>query len=62
MILLTNQTCFYAEAGGQVGDKGTIKTETGIFKVEDTQKFFGSLFVHIGILIDGDIKVSQTPF
>ena len=59
MILLTNQTCFYAEAGGQVGDKGTIKTETGIFKVEDTQKFFGSLFVHIGILIDGDIKVSQ---
>ena len=59
VILLTNQTCFYAEAGGQVGDKGTIKTETGVFKVEDTQKFFGSLFVHIGILIDGEIAVSQ---
>ena len=59
VILLTNQTCFYAEAGGQVGDKGTIKTETGVFKVEDTQKFFGSLFVHIGILIEGEIAVNQ---
>ncbi len=58
-ILLTNQTCFYAEAGGQVGDRGSIKTETGVFKVEDTQKFFGSLFVHIGVLIDGEININQ---
>ena len=59
VILLTNQTCFYAEAGGQVGDSGTIKTESGTFKVEDTQKFFGCLFVHIGVLTDGEIKISQ---
>ena len=58
-ILITNQTCFYAEAGGQVGDRGKIKTETGIFQVEDTQKFFGSLFAHIGILVDGEIKINQ---
>jgi alanyl-tRNA synthetase len=59
VVLLTNQTCFYAEAGGQVGDSGTIKTESGVFKVEDTQKFFGSLFVHIGVLINGEIEISQ---
>ena len=57
--MLTNQTCFYAEAGGQVGDSGTIKTESGTFKVEDTQKFFGSLFVHIGVVTNGEIKICQ---
>ncbi len=57
--ILTNQTCFYAESGGQVGDRGYLKTETGTFEVKDTQKFFGSLFVHIGVLKDGFINVDQ---
>ena len=57
--ILTNQTCFYAESGGQVGDRGYLKTETGTFEVKDTQKFFGSLFVHIGALKDGFINVDQ---
>ncbi len=59
VMIVTNQTCFYAESGGQVGDKGVIKTETGTIEVEDTQKFFGSLFVHIGSLKNGVIKKDQ---
>ena len=42
VYLITNQTSFYAESGGQVGDKGFIKTENGYFEVLDTQKFFNN--------------------
>jgi alanyl-tRNA synthetase len=38
VIVLTNQSCFYAESGGQIGDRGFIKTDTGTFKVQDTKK------------------------
>jgi alanyl-tRNA synthetase len=55
-ILILNQTCFYAEAGGQIGDSGIIKSANGKFKVDDTQKFFGNFFVHIGEVIEGEIK------
>ncbi len=55
-ILILNQTCFYAEAGGQIGDSGIIKSPNGKFRVEDTQKFFGNFFVHIGEVIEGEIK------
>ena len=58
-IIITNQTCFYAESGGQVGDTGEIKTQSGIFVVNDTQKFFGSLFIHIGIVKTGTININQ---
>jgi alanyl-tRNA synthetase len=58
-IIITNQTCFYAESGGQVGDTGEIKTQSGIFVVNDTQKFFGSLFIHIGIVKSGTININQ---
>ena len=58
-FIITNQTCFYAESGGQVGDSGKIVTSTGIFEVKDTQKFFGSLFVHIGKVTSGEIKINQ---
>jgi len=60
--IITNQTCFYAESGGQVGDKGVIKTETGIVEVEDTQKFFGSLFIHIGFVKEGYIEKNQDSY
>jgi alanyl-tRNA synthetase len=47
--VIVNQTPFYGESGGQVGDTGTIWTEDGIsFDVEDTQKKLGDLYVHIG--------------
>jgi alanyl-tRNA synthetase len=58
-FIITNQTCFYAESGGQVGDSGKIVTSSGIFEVKDTQKFFGSLFVHIGKVTSGEVKINQ---
>ena len=50
---------FYAESGGQVGDKGNIKTESGLFEVIDTQKFFNNLYVHIGRIEEGKINENQ---
>ena len=47
--LVLNQTPFYGESGGQVGDQGVIKGAKGaLFRVTDTQKKLGDLFVHIG--------------
>ncbi|MET4068330.1 alanyl-tRNA synthetase [Bradyrhizobium sp. S3.2.6] len=56
--LLLNQTPFYAESGGQVGDTGVLTGEGGIkFRVTDTQKKLGDFFVHVGILESGELKV-----
>ena len=55
--LITNQTPFYAESGGQVGDQGVIKTSKCIIKILDTQKKMGDLHVHIGKVEKGSIKV-----
>jgi alanyl-tRNA synthetase len=49
-----NQTPFYAEAGGQVGDTGTIHTETGQARVTDTRKVAG-VFVHIAEVTEGTL-------
>jgi len=57
--LITNQTPFYAESGGQVGDQGVIKTSTGKINVLDTQKKVGDLYVHIGKVSKGSIKVGE---
>ena len=47
--IVLNQTPFYAESGGQVGDIGVMLGEGGIkFRVTDTQKKLGDLFVHVG--------------
>ncbi|NDG05302.1 MAG: alanine--tRNA ligase, partial [Alphaproteobacteria bacterium] len=53
--VLTNQTPFYAESGGQVGDEGWLQTEMGqtIF-VKDTQKKLGKYFAHRVVLKDGE--------
>jgi len=56
--LLLDQTCFYAEQGGQVGDVGIIRTETGTFEVRDTQKL-GDGVVHLGRVTDGCLKPGQ---
>jgi len=37
-MIITNQTPFYGESGGQLGDKGTIVSGNSVFEVEDTQK------------------------
>jgi len=54
--IVLNQTPFYGESGGQVGDEGVIRTASGaLFRVTDTQKKLGALFVHLGIVDDGTI-------
>ena len=47
-MIIINQTPFYGESGGQVGDKGEIISGEFVFKVEDVQKKLGDLFVHYG--------------
>ena len=55
--LVLNQTPFYGESGGQVGDEGIIKGAKGaLFRVTDTQKKLGDLFVHIGRVEKGAFK------
>jgi len=54
-IVVLDNTPFYAEGGGQVGDKGTI----GNFAVADTQKIKGSVFGHHGTLKSGSLKVGD---
>ncbi|SFU17470.1 alanine--tRNA ligase [Sedimentitalea nanhaiensis] len=49
-----NQTPFYAESGGQVGDTGIIRTETGVARVNDTRKTAG-VFVHMATVTEGKI-------
>ena len=44
--LVFNQTPFYAESGGQIGDSGEIVSDSNTCEVKNTQKFFGDLFVH----------------
>ncbi|MHB1422658.1 MAG: alanine--tRNA ligase [Gemmataceae bacterium] len=57
--LVLDKTCFYAEQGGQVGDKGSITTPTGRFEVEDTKKI-GDTILHIGQVINGHIESGQS--
>jgi alanyl-tRNA synthetase len=56
--LLLDRTCFYAEQGGQVGDRGTIRTPTGLFEVSQTVKV-GSATVHLGQVTEGRVEVGQ---
>jgi alanyl-tRNA synthetase len=60
VYLLLNQTPFYAESGGQVGDTGRITGPDGLeIEVTDTQKKLGGLFVHIGVVEAGTARVGQ---
>ena len=54
--VLTNQTPFYAESGGQVGDTGYIRWDNGEFRVDDTKKMVGKLWVHVGEVVSGSLE------
>ncbi len=56
--IVVNQTPFYAESGGQVGDAGTMVTETGTARVTDTKKSAG-IFIHVAEVTEGTIKAGQ---
>ena len=55
-IIITNQTPFYGESGGQIGDTGFLFGSNSKFEVVDTQKKIGDLHIHIGKLIKGSIS------
>ena len=57
--IITNQTPFYAESGGQVGDQGFISTTNCKIKITDTQKKMGDLHVHLGKVESGSIKIGE---
>ena len=59
-IVIVNQTPFYAESGGQVGDRGTISGAKGTrFAVADTQKKLHGLFLHDGVVETGALKLGD---
>jgi len=58
-LLVSNQTPFYGESGGQMGDTGTIESEGAKVKVVDTLKYLGGLHVHVCILEEGSIKLGE---
>ncbi len=57
--IIVEQTPFYATMGGQQGDKGIIRTESGEFKVEDTIKLLGGKVGHVGKMIRGMMKTGD---
>ncbi|OIQ04610.1 MAG: alanine--tRNA ligase, partial [Rhodobacteraceae bacterium CG2_30_10_405] len=56
--VVLNQTPFYAESGGQVGDAGELRTATGVARITDTKKGQG-LFIHVAEVTTGEIAVGQ---
>ncbi|MDP3960040.1 MAG: alanine--tRNA ligase, partial [Pseudorhodobacter sp.] len=56
--VVLNQTPFYAESGGQVGDAGELRTATGVARIIDTKKGQG-LFIHVAEVTTGEIAVGQ---
>ena len=54
--VVLNQTPFYGESGGQVGDSGVLTGDGVRFKVTDTQKYAGDVFAHVGTVEEGALK------
>ncbi len=59
-IVVLDDTPFYAESGGQVGDSGELRSVHGIFAVEDTQKIQSAVFGHHGTVTTGKISVGNS--
>lgn len=59
VVVVLDSTPFYAESGGQVGDKGELRNEVSHFNVEDTFRIQANVFGHQGELLEGEIKVGD---
>src|SRR5262249_11077009 len=58
-IVVLNQTPFYGESGGQVGDTGVMVADGIRFRVTDTQKYAGDVYAHIGTVEQGTVQVGS---
>jgi alanyl-tRNA synthetase len=58
-VVVLDETPFYAESGGQVGDRGELRSGTAIFAVEDTQKIQATVFGHHGVVRTGRLSLGQ---
>ena len=58
-VIVLDNTPFYAESGGQVGDAGELRNTTSLFDVEDTLKIQADVFGHHGQVLEGEIKVGD---
>lgn len=59
VTVFLDRTPFYAESGGQVGDQGVIKTETGVVKVTNCVKVVGGKIAHMGEVTEGLVQVGE---
>jgi len=58
-VLVLDRTPFYAESGGQAGDRGRIVSRDAVFEIRDTQKLAGNVFGHIGVLRMGSLAAND---
>jgi alanyl-tRNA synthetase len=59
-LVILDSTPFYAESGGQIGDRGDLSGPTGLFEVRDTRRPLKGLIVHYGELTEGHLSVGDT--
>jgi alanyl-tRNA synthetase len=57
--VVVDDTPFYAESGGQVGDRGVLRTASGRVQIHDTQKPAGDLIVHRGEVVEGEVAIES---
>ncbi|MFQ5418311.1 MAG: alanine--tRNA ligase, partial [Myxococcota bacterium] len=57
--VVVDETPFYAESGGQVGDRGELRTDAGRVVIDDTQRPAGELCVHRGRVVEGEVRVDS---
>lgn len=59
-LVILDSTPFYAESGGQIGDRGEIESQLGMFEVQDTRKPIKGLIVHYGNINEGYLRVGDS--